>query len=404
MVKDQITQCDLARKVIKIPFYDLYTDHGHVPDLYSRLLFKQGNTTLYEQDRETEFQLDLTTAYSISLFPSTTIPEVSFDTTAVITKKIEQRNIKGFAIEIPENTDFKTFLLGNFSKSFRSKIKRSVNRFEGCFEVNYLMFYGKISKQEYEYHMLSLKKMLEDRFEEKGEENRVLNEWATYYNTTYDLINAKKCSLWVIQANSKNVQVCINRHHNSILNISVPSYDIAYSRFGLGNISIYKLLEWSIERNYSFIDMEYGAYEYKRRWSTKIYDFYHYVYYPSKWSTGNLLGRIEVLRLTGINFLKSLKVDKYIESIKKVPKVNRKKPYTALFKDEIIESIDDNMLCERDFQQLEGSLIKRMIIDVVFQRKLILSEVKVYTDTKDQNILYLINKTSIIKIQHTYPH
>ena len=184
------------------------------------------------------------------------------------------------------------------------------------------MFHGEISKTDYELHMLALKKMLKERFDEKGEENRVLKEWNNYYNTTYELIKTKKCSLFVIRANAETIHVCINRHQNNMFNISIPSYNIAYSKFGLGNISIFKLLEWAVKNNYDFIDMEYGSYEYKRRWSNKIYSFDHHICYNSKWSKRSIWGRLEVLRLRMINLLKDMKVDEYVQSMKR--KKNKK--------------------------------------------------------------------------------
>ena len=392
----------MRQRPTNIPFYDLYTETGHVPEVYSELIFKQDNQVLYQRANSKNSCADLDGVYSISLFPSYLSAKLAFDAPKMILKTIPQKKIMGFAIEIPYRTDFETFFKQKYSKRFRSNIKRFVNRFESCFNVNYLMFYGVISKKEYEHYMLCLKKMLRARFNEKGEENRVINQWEYYYDSTYELIKSKKCSLFVIQANNEVVHVCVNRHQNKIINISIPSYDICYSKFSLGNISIYKILEWAVERNYEFIDMEYGAYDYKRRWSNRIYHFDHHLFYPSRKGLGYLLGKIEFLKLKTKNLLKYLRVDVLIKSIKQIRRSSAKTPFSAPYQHKIIELVDKKTMKALDFHKLDNTIVKRTILDIIFSKKLALSEIEIFVDSKKQNVYYLVGEKINIKIESSY--
>ena len=54
---------------------------------------------------------------------------------------------------------------------------------------------------------------------------------------------------------------------------AITVFDIDYSKFHLGSITIMKLIEWCIENEIKILDFSKGYFEYKRRWCTKIYDF-----------------------------------------------------------------------------------------------------------------------------------
>ncbi|WP_435625402.1 GNAT family N-acetyltransferase [Flagellimonas sp.] len=390
----------MKKRLIHIPFYDRYTETGYVPEVYGQLFFKRDNRLLYQSPGNKSTPEDLDRAYSISLFPSYLDAKPLLETQKMFFKTIAQRKIKGFAIEITEPTDFDTFYRENYSKSFRQNIKRYVNRLESCFNVKYLIFHGNISKSDYELHMQSLKRMLKYRFEEKGEDNRVLKEWDNYYNATFDLINQKKCSLFVIQADGETIHVCINRHQKNILNISIPSYDIAYSKFSLGNISIFKLLQWSIENKYDFIDMEYGVNEYKRRWSNVIYSFDHHIFYPSKRFSGYLLGRLKILKLRVINLLKGMMVDEWVEKVKRRRIGGQMKTYSSNYRHETTDVLNFESLKEISFKQLDSTVLKRTILDIAFQRKLVLSRCKIFSDVKNPNLYYLADDSTKIKIEY----
>src|SRR5690606_10337175 len=103
----------------------------------------------------------------------------------------------------------------------------------------------------------------------------------------------------------------------NILFVSVPSYDINYAKFALGNVSLYKLLEWSVNNNYEVMDMAQGYLEYKRRWSNLIYEFDHHIIYSKKSTLNRISAQFEIQKLHFKNFLKSKDIDVLIEKLKK---------------------------------------------------------------------------------------
>jgi len=386
-----------AYGLIKIPFYDWYTEREYVPDVYSKLFFNKDRVYLNARRKENDFNFEST--YSVSLFPSYLQPTPAFDDSRLAFKQISQKKIKGFAIDIDNDLDFETTYKENYSKSFRNNIKRFVNRFETCFNAEYLMFFGNITESEYERYMGSLKTMLNNRFQERGEENRVLNNWNDYYRATFDLIKAKKCSLFVIKANNETVHVCINRHNGHIINIAIPSYDITYSKFSLGNISIFKLLKWSIENKYKFVDLEYGIYEYKRRWSNKIYEFHHHIFYNSKKPISRLLANIEYLRLKLKNVLKSINIDELIGFIKRTGSLKQQKKYSIPYTFEIIPNFYIGTKKEVHLSNLKDIPFKRAILDVSFYQKIVVSKIKIFIDPDNLDLCYLIGEQIKIKIE-----
>ncbi|MFV0540103.1 MAG: GNAT family N-acetyltransferase, partial [Aestuariibaculum sp.] len=295
---------------MKQNFYHTITTKNMVLDSYKTLSFIHNNTCIYRDDSNYKENKGI----NISLFPNYLKPEFK-DSLKVVT--IPQKKITGYSILIdPEkDKDIETKLRIDYKKSFRNNVLRLLNRFESCFNVKYRMFFGSIEKDEYDYLMQSLYTMLTNRFNQRNETNKVLKNWKHYLNTTFNFINNQKASIFVIYAGNSPVHICINHHFNDILFVSIPSYDIDYAKFGFGNISFYKLLEWSIANNYKVMDMAQGYLEYKRRWSNNIYGFNHHIIYPK----GNFIAKstslLEITKLKFKNFLKTKNFDTFIDKI-----------------------------------------------------------------------------------------
>ena len=105
----------------------------------------------------------------------------------------------------------------------------------------------------------------------------------------------------------------------------ISSYDIDYYKFGLGNLLIYKQLDWCIENGYNHFDMGWGDLKYKKWWSNNIYQFNHHIVFPKNsplalfWTVWN--GNKTAI----IAFLISKGVNKYSRKIKNLL-FQRKKP------------------------------------------------------------------------------
>jgi hypothetical protein len=373
---------------IKQNFYETLSKKNNVLGSYSKLDFLHNKTNIYAA----EDKLTLKNTINISLFPSYLEPTFKDENEFEIIK-IPQNKITGYAVLIKNNPDIDTLFKTEFKKSFRANILRFVNRFEDCFNARYKMFFEHITEDEYNFLMEELHKMLITRFNQRNDSNKVLKNWDDYVNDTYKLIKSKKASLFVIYHNETPVHICLNHHFNNIIFVSVPSYDIDFAKFALGNVSLYKILEWSIDHKYEVMDMAYGYLEYKRRWSNLIYDFEHHIIYPKNNLLAKILATIEVKKLNLKNSLKRKNIDERIEKIKKTLK---KQPSTENDTSYKIENTEINNLSSLE-TILENSEIfntlRKPINDFLYTNKEHIDNLTVFEKTHKKE--YVLKGKSI---------
>ena len=189
---------------------------------------------------------------------------------------------KAFLAHLEDYDSLEAYLKKQFGAKSRSKIRAYKKRLETCFKVRYKMFYGDISKKDYDFLFEHFLTMIKRRFEQRGDTHGDLKIWALIRNTTYGMILNKKASLFVIYDDEKPIDICLNYHFLNVLNNSIRSFDIDYSKFRLGHIDIYKQLEWCFENNHTIFDLSYGDLDYKRKWCNTIYEFEQHVVFPKK--------------------------------------------------------------------------------------------------------------------------
>lgn len=359
--------------VKKEDFYLHITEKHNVLRGYESLKLRYDNTHLYYNNDP--FYLEQ--AVSVQLFPLYLNPTFYLQPNSFVSK-VSQDKINGYAIVLKENMDFETFFTKEYSKSFRANMKRFVSRFETCFNARYQIFYGSISKKDYNILMQVLHTMLTNRFNQRNDDNKILKNWKYYESTTYDLINDKKASLFVIYNQTTPVHICINHHYGEILFVSIPSYDIDYNKFALGNISIYKLLEWSINNNYKMLDMAYGDLEYKRRWSTLIYPFEHHIFYNHTLKQ-RLFAQLEIAIIKFKNYLKSKNVDEKIKHLKnKYFKTKNNFKEVTYNTEPFILSNNNYKKIEFQLENFELSFLKKPVFEFLYKHKEHLDHIEIF--------------------------
>ncbi|NJX15174.1 GNAT family N-acetyltransferase [Tamlana crocina] len=379
----------------RIDFYATLTEHNEVPLFYKTLIYSCNNSVYYKHNQsctETENPV------SIKLFPLYLKPEFR-DNPSFEVKKVPQKKITGYAIDLKNTNNIDGFLTQEYSKSFRANIRRLKKRFEDCFTVSYKMFFGSISKEDYNFYMGELHKMLTIRFDQRNESNDILNNWSFYLESTYKMVLEKKASIFVIYENNIPVHVCINHHFNNILFVSIPSYDIDYSKFALGNISIYKLLEWALKNNYLMVDMAYGTLEYKRRWSNLIYDFEHHIIYDKSKFGQVLASTLEVNKIQLKNILKRYGFDEYVKKLKTLKNRKRTFPEEVSYKIEEVSETSTNNLEPIDIYSKEHASIKKIVFEFLYAKKAHIDELKLFKgETPNTFVIDHKNKTHLVAV------
>jgi len=199
-------------------------------------------------------------------------------------KHYTSKQYPGFLIETAKYNSLNDYMLEHFSKNSRNKNNKYRRRLEDSFNITYKMFYGDISKTDYDAVFTAFKLLLEKRFDDKQITNNNLDpkEWAFYYEVAYPLILEKKASLYVIYDNEKPIGVTLSYFSEDTLFDAITVFDIDYFKFHLGSVTIMKLIEWCIDNGINNLDFSKGYFEYKTRWCTKTYDFEYHIFYNSK--------------------------------------------------------------------------------------------------------------------------
>lgn len=241
------------------------------------------------------------------------VPSFYLDEPKFSNSKIKCHIIKqypGFLIDLKSYKDFDNFMTDTFKKSSRYKLKKYYKKLEICFDIRSKMFYGDISKNEYEYIFNIFKELLTKRFTDKRETNNNLDdqEWKFYQEVAYPMILEKKAGLFVIYDKDKPIAVTLNYFSENILFDAITVFDIDYAKFHLGSINIMKLLEWSFKHNLKIFDFSKGYFDYKKRWANQAYDFHYHIIYDST----SLIAKLVATVLRNFFWLKQYLRDKKI--------------------------------------------------------------------------------------------
>ncbi|RAJ16037.1 GNAT family N-acetyltransferase [Arenibacter echinorum] len=211
--------------------------------------------------------------------------------------QILNSSVLDFYVNLEGCSDVQEYLKSQMGAKSRSRLRGLVNRLEKCFDITYKIYFGEITKEEYELLFEYLKKFIEERFSQRGDKHQAMEEWNLYKERTFEMILKKEASLYVIYNENRPIDICLNYHIASVYVNKIRSYDIDYSKFRLGYIDIIKQLEWCLENNYAIFDLMRGDLRYKREFCNVITNFDRYILYPKNSFGAKLLANIKMKEL-----------------------------------------------------------------------------------------------------------
>lgn len=370
-------------------FFDLF-EKGKIPDFYSRVSYLNNSETVFESTKYAKESTDQNIIYTVKSIPDY-MSVKPHDNLGLGLKKVSQYE-QGCAILLDEINNLDAYLSSK-SKSNAKATKRSIHRLEQCFDPEYTMFHGYISRQDYDSLMDSLQSMLIKRFEQLGEKNKRLEEWNRFYDRLFTLINTDRASIFVIYINKKPISITLNYHYHKLFFSAISSYDIDYSKFGLGHIEIFKQLEWCLAHKYKVFEMGLGAYEYKQRWSNLVYDFDFHFIYDKKSLPVVIFVQLKKLKVELNEFLISKNVFKYLETLKNIVKIKKvtANSYVLNKIQFTTENVDDLTISDRflniDIQSSNYDFLKKPIYDFLYTYCEHISDIKVYEITKQESYI-----------------
>lgn len=295
--------------------------------------------------------------------------DTTHNTKGLKVKKIKQ--YPGFFVDLAKHKDFNTYFKSTFSKSSVQKFRRYNRRLETCFSITYKMHYGHIDKKEYDFIFTHFNRLLTKRFDDKQITNNNLNadEWNFYKEVVYPLILEKKASLFVIYNDGIPITVRLNYFSENVIFDAITVFDIDYSKFHIGKISIMKILEWAFENQFKIFDFTKGFYEYKKSWSDVEYPFEYHILYDSKSIPATLIAMFLCRFFKLKQFFRELNINYFLHKITFFFKKSSKpktsinysaKPVTTEFN---FNEIDTQKI---DINNKEYTFLKKPIFDFLF--------------------------------------
>ena len=315
-------------------------------------------------------------------------------------KKVSQ--YEGYLTRIDHYDSLEHYLKTIYRSNTRSKLRRNMSRLETCFEVEYIMYYGDISSNEFKYVFDTFYNLLEKRYQDKNEPCGELEPklWNYYCELAFQMIHEKTASLFVIYCDGRPIGVTFSYHFESYLMEALTVFDIDFYRFNIGHTTILKMLEWSFNNGITTFDYTQGDFEYKKRWSDTTYETFYHVLYDSKSIKKVLLanGLVSYFRLK--RFFRDQKFnEKYHQMKHQILHKNRQK---RVARDNFsIELIPDEQF---NFDKLESVELygnhfdsqRRVLFDFLYMNPESVKQLKVYK--KNDSLFYVKGQKNLYKM------
>ncbi|WNH10234.1 GNAT family N-acetyltransferase [Thalassobellus suaedae] len=262
------------------------------------------------------------------------------------------------------------------------------------------MLIGNIEKSEYDFVFNHFKELLTKRFDDKHIVNNNLNpkEWNFYYEVVYPLLLEKKAALYVIYNGETPICVRLLYFSETIIFDAITVFDIDYTKFHIGKISIMKMLEWSFKNDFKIFDFSKGYFDYKESWSDLRYDFEYHLFIDSKSITSIILGNTIAFLLKFKQYLREKEINKTLHKLTYI--LRRRKTYS----DTLIKEISINEINYKQTQlepiKLDDkhAFLKKYAYDFLFITKEHFKNLKVYKVNNQLNTIYLLEVNEHIKI------
>ncbi len=241
-------------------------------------------------------------------------------------------NVIGYLEALPNKSYYKKSILtfpGSFielqkysniqelkSTKLRSKKKAQLDRQEQklmtSFNITHQIYFGSIDKVHYDELFTSFKTMLKNRFREKKMKNDDLANWQYYHKLFLPLVLNRKACISVLYHNSTPISFSLNIVYGNSLYGYIKSYNPDFSKYSLGFLELFKLLDWAHKIGLDKFDFLKGEFLYKETLIDSTYFFKKEVLINSESAISIFFGSITWLRISIFymifRFLKKLNV------------------------------------------------------------------------------------------------
>lgn len=258
--------------MIKIDFIDDFLEHRNALPYIVGL--ENAFTELKEDLQWESGKLARTGEYLLSDLPGYFRLQTPSDIRAVSVD-----SYKGSYIRLTDYRDFDDYYRRKVSSKRRSTLNSHERRLRHCLDARHEIFFGSISRKDYDALFAAFREMLERRFNQKGAFNSDLRNWERYRESFYPLILRKQACISVIWHEDQPISFSVNLVHSQVMYGYLKSYDTDYSKFSLGFLEFNYLLKWAFTNGIKLFDLLKGQYEYKNKLTDGAYYFKRTVIY-----------------------------------------------------------------------------------------------------------------------------
>ena len=295
------------------------------------------------------------------------------------------RQYPGFLIDLEGISSLEDFLRNQFKKSSRYKLKKYRKRLESGFDIGYKTYYGQIEKEVYDQIFETFHHLLEKRFDDKQIRNNNLDpeEWDFYKEVAYPMILEKKASLFVIYEGEKPIAVTLNYLSEEVLFDAITVFDIDYSKFHVGSITIMAQIEWCLENGKKIMDFSKGYFDYKKRWCTLAYNFEYHIYFDRRSLGSKTIAWVLHMLLRLKQYLREKKVNEKLHRFTFWLKNRKKALNTSQLLYRLEEFPPETPLNDYELISLEDlsdAALKNAVFEFLYLKQEHINRLKLYKD------------------------
>ena len=312
--------------------------------------------------------------------------------TPLIALKFQQTS--GFLAQLGKFTSVEQYMSAKMSSKSRTKIRGYIRRLETCFPISYKMYFGEISKKDYNFLFSKFNVFLTNRFSQRGDDHEAFPRWDSIQSSTYNMIENKTASLFVIYNGDQPIDICLNYHHQNIIDNAIRSYDIDYSKYRLGYIDIYKQLEWCFENGVEIFDLSIGDFDYKRQWCNVQYEFENHILYDKNSFLKKVIAHVLLAFYKSKGYLKKKNVHLIYHKIRSIFKPKKKS--NPSYTETVITCEEmEHLPSQKNITKIDHSLekykaLRKPIYDFQYGNTELSKHLKVYK-TNNQNTIFYVN-------------
>jgi CelD/BcsL family acetyltransferase involved in cellulose biosynthesis len=143
-----------------------------------------------------------------------------------------------------------------------------------------------------------LEGFIRQRFSQRTSKHAALNRWQHYKTSVYREVNAGNAAIFVLEEKQNPIAISVSYLFDEIMFAALASFDQNYYRYSLGRQMFYHQIEWCYEKEYQLLDLGWGAFDYKVKFSNAVYTYQTHAIYPKS----NIIAK--VLAFCALQFIK----------------------------------------------------------------------------------------------------